>query len=265
MSKHLSIQEIEKLDPYQLMGELGKKVIHPGGRQSTRELLQLASLRKESHVLEIGCGVGTTAISYVSSCDCSAVIVDLDENMVAKARVNVEAASLQSRIQVEKADIQQLPFADASFDAILIEAVTMFVNRQKAVSEVVRVCKPGGTIVEQEFIWRQKPTPEARRIFEGEVCPGIKFDTAQDWIHLYRAAGVRNTGVVTGPFRMMSFAGFLSDEGLFNSLTIFARALSRIAYLKKITWLMPRIIKVRHELGYIVFAGVKDPWAAANA
>jgi len=56
---------------------------------------------------------------------------------------------------------------------------------------------------------------------------------------------------------MMSIHGFLNDEGFFNSLAIMARAFSRVAFIKKMMWLMPRIMKVKSSLGYVVFAGEK--------
>ena len=257
MSKKLSSEEINKLDPYQFMAALGKKVIHPGGKKSTEELLQMAELKPEHHVLEIGCGVGTSAIDFVKRFGCNATITDIDENMLEKAKVNVTAASMNDKIKIEKADILQLLYNDNTFDVVIIEAVTMFVNRQKAISEVMRVCKPNGKVIEHEFIWRKKPTLEARKIFEGEICPGIKFDTSEDWINIYTNAGLKNTKVVTGPFCMMSVKGFLSDEGLFNTFAIMTKAMSRISFMQKMMWLMPRIMKVKNSLGYVVFAGTK--------
>jgi SAM-dependent methyltransferase len=150
-----------------------------------------------------------------------------------------------------------MPFADNEFDTVIVEAVTMFVNREKAVREIRRVCKPGGKVVEHEFVWRKKPTPEARRIFEGEVCPGIKFDTSEDWIKLYEANGFKNEKSATGPFIMMSPMGFLQDEGIRGTLALMTRTFSRAAYLRKMIWLMPRILKVRSSLGYIVFSNTK--------
>jgi hypothetical protein len=46
--RRLSTAEILALDPYQLMAELGKTVIHPGGGRSTRELLDMAGLQAGS-------------------------------------------------------------------------------------------------------------------------------------------------------------------------------------------------------------------------
>ena len=51
--------------------------------------------------------------------------------------------------------------------------------------------------------------------------------------------------------------GFIKDEGLANSLTIMGRALSRACYLKKMTWLMPRMHRAVPYLGYIAVSGMK--------
>ena len=75
-------------------------------------------------------------------------------------------------------DILALDFPDSTFDAVLVDAVTMFVDRRRAAAEVVRVCRPGGQVLEHEFIYRRPPSPEIRQIFEGDVCPGIRFDSA---------------------------------------------------------------------------------------
>jgi len=57
-----SAAEIRSLDPFAFLAMLGKRVIHPGGRRSTQQLLELAGLAAGQQVLEIGCGVATTAI-----------------------------------------------------------------------------------------------------------------------------------------------------------------------------------------------------------
>ena len=58
----LAATEIATLDPYKFMATLGKRVIHPGGRASTDSLLARSEITSEHQVLDVGCGVGTTAI-----------------------------------------------------------------------------------------------------------------------------------------------------------------------------------------------------------
>lgn len=257
MNRYLTDEQVEKLDPYQFMAELGKQVIHPGGKYSTKQMYRMANLQKGMHVLDIGCGVGTTAIEIAKKFGCYVTASDIDQNMLDKAVENVKRAGLSDKIEIVKADIQQMPFETNKFDAVIVEAVTMFVNRKKAIQEIHRVCKNNCRVIEHEFIWRKKPTHEVRKIFEGEVCPNIKFDTAEDWINIFREHGFKNENAVTGNFRMMSIKGFLNDEGIKGTLALMLRTFSRKAYLKKMMWLMPRIIKVRSSLRYIVFSTVK--------
>jgi cyclopropane fatty-acyl-phospholipid synthase-like methyltransferase len=257
---------VERLDPYAFMAVIGKRIIHPGGRRSTEELFRFADFRTGQRILDIGAGVGTTAIDVAARFGCETMAVDIDPLMLSRADANVRAAGVGSRVVVEKGDIQSLRFPDGSFDTVMIEAVTMFVDRAKAAQEAVRVCRPNGLVIDHEFIYRRPPTPEVRRIFEGEVCPGIRFDTAEDWIAVYRVAGLSDIQHVTGPFEMMTPIGMLRDEGIPNLVVMMGRILARRAYLRKMGWLMSRILRVRSYLGYVVLAGKKplDPVRAVS-
>jgi hypothetical protein len=39
------------------------------------------------------------------------------------------------------------------------------------------------------FLWRRPPAQEACHIFLGEICPGMTFDTPEDWVQIYRGVG----------------------------------------------------------------------------
>jgi ubiquinone/menaquinone biosynthesis C-methylase UbiE len=170
----LSDQEVAQLDPYAFLAVIGKKVIHPGGRRSTEELFRLAGFQAGQHVLDVGAGVGATAIDIARRFDCRVTAIDIDPVMLSRAQANVQAAGVEDRVTVAKADIQSLHYSDDAFDRVVIEAVTAFVDRSRAACEVVRVCRPEGRVLDHEFIYRRPPPAEARRIFKGEVCPGVR-------------------------------------------------------------------------------------------
>lgn len=245
------------------MAVLGKRVIHPGGKRSTEESFTLAAITRADHVLEVGCGVGTTAAAIARRFGARVTAVDIDQRMVAAAAANISRAGLRHQVETREADILRLPFPDESFDRVLIEAVTMFVDREQAVGEAVRVCKRGGRVVDHEFIWRKPPPAEARAVFVGEVCPGIAFETPEDWRSLYERAGLENVEFVTGPFAMMTPAGFVRDEGL-NAVRVVAIAFSRVAYLRKLAWLTRRMVRTMPYLGYVVVGGVRPGEAGAS-
>ena len=257
MATKLAAEEIAGLDPYKFMAVIGKRIIHPGGRVSTETLLRRAGITADSRVLDVGCGVGTTAVEIARRFDATVTAVDIAPVMLERAGDNVRAAGVADKVSVKPGDILDLDYADGTFDVVIAEAVTMFVNRPRATSELARVARPGGRVLATEFFWRQPPTPEAREIFLGQVCPGLEFDTVEYWIRLYESAGLMGLETETGPFEMMTMRGFLGDEGLARCFGIMGRVASRPAHMKKMAWLMPRMAKAVPYLGYIVVAGIK--------
>ena len=242
-------------DPYVLFGLLGKHVIHPGGRRSTEELLALAALAPGQQVLDIGCGVGTTAIEMATRFGVTVKAADISLDMRDRAIANARSAGVTDRLSVEAADICALPYESGRFDRVVAEAVTMFVDRDRAISELVRVCRPGGLVLATEFHWHRPPTAEARQAFLGEVCPGMLFDTLEDWLARYRSAGLVDLQIRTGPFEMMTARGFISDEGFGNAIRVMARAMTSGTARRRMMWMMPRISRAVPYLGYVLICG----------
>src|SRR5256884_2906234 len=247
------------------MALLGKRVIHPGGHRSSEELFRRAGFQPDQQILDVGCGVGTSARATARRFGAKVTAVDISPIMLARARSNVQRTGLTGQVTVTYGDILALDLPDNRYDRVVAEAVPMFVDRPRAVRELIRICKPGGRVLATEFFWRQPPTPEAREIFLGQVCPGMQVDTLEEWVHLYEGAGLSNIQVVSGPFEMMTPAGFLSDEGIANCLTIMGRAMTSLSYLRKMAWLMPRLQRAVPYLGYLLVVGEKPATAQDGA
>jgi SAM-dependent methyltransferase len=253
----LAAAEVKALDPYKFMATIGKRVIHPGGRASTEALLSRAGITSASRVLDVGCGVGTTAIEIARRFGAAVTAVDISPLMLERAGANVRAARAADRVTVAPGDVCALQFGDGAFDVVIAEAVTMFVDRQRAAAELARVCAPGGRVLATEFCWRTPPSDQARQVFLGQVCPGMLFDTTEDWVGIYRAAGLVDVEAESGPFAMMTPRGFLADEGPARSLAIMTAVAARPANIRKMAWLMPRMSKAVPYLGYVLIASEK--------
>lgn len=257
MATKLAPRGISDLDPYKFMAVIGKRVIHPGGRASTGVLLRRAQLTGSALVLDVGCGVATTAIEIARRHGARVTAADISPLMLERAEANARAAGMADLVTVTSAGIVALPFEDAAFDVVIAEAVTMFTDRPRAAAELARVTRPGGRVLATEFYWRKPPTPEAREVFLGQVCPGMQFDSVEDWTRIYSAAGLTGLDTETGPFEMMAPRGFLADEGLARCLAIMGTVAGRPANTRKMAWLMPRMAKAVPYLGYIIIAGTK--------
>jgi cyclopropane fatty-acyl-phospholipid synthase-like methyltransferase len=72
----LTSDQVQDLNPYAFLAVLGKRVIHPGGRACTDRLRELAAISPGERALDIGCGVGTTAIRLAREYGAQVVAAD---------------------------------------------------------------------------------------------------------------------------------------------------------------------------------------------
>jgi ubiquinone/menaquinone biosynthesis C-methylase UbiE len=250
--------ELKLLDPYTLLAVLGKRVIRPGGRGSSETIFRMADFQAGQKVLDIGCGVGATAIEIACRFGCHVTAVDIDKRMVEYARKNIRGAGVADRITLKQCDMQALPFADHVFDVVTIEAVSMFTPHQQAsIQEAVRVCRPGGYVFDHEFVWAKSPPVDLRHVFDAMVCPGMSFETEREWSELYQSAGQEDIRAVPVPFDVLTPRGMLRDEGVTGTVAFIGRTISRWVYIRRMLWLIKVLVKVSPYLSSVVIASTK--------
>jgi len=113
------------------------------------EYLTLLGLSSGERVLDVGCGSGvvTRAIAQRVAPGGNVIGVDSSPALLAVAREHADALDLEGRIEWRVADCRTLPFADASFDAVIAATVLAHVpGAVDALGEMVRVTRPGGRI-----------------------------------------------------------------------------------------------------------------------
>lgn len=109
----------------------------------------LGVIRKGEAVLDIGCGAGIDTIVAAMMVGPAGTVVGIDmvPEMLARARENLRMTDLKNVI-FEEAYGEKLPFADGGFDVVISNGVfNLIPDKAKALSEVVRVLKPGGRLM----------------------------------------------------------------------------------------------------------------------
>jgi ubiquinone/menaquinone biosynthesis C-methylase UbiE len=108
------------------------------------QLCEAVDLRAGEKVLDVATGSGNTALSAARRF-CQTTGIDYVPELIEQAKSRAQAERLG--VSFEVGDAESLPYADASFDVVLSTLGVMFApNQEKAASEMLRVCRPGGKI-----------------------------------------------------------------------------------------------------------------------
>jgi len=108
------------------------------------QLCETADLQAGWRVLDVATGSGNAALAAARR-GCEAVGIDYVPALLEQGRIRAEAEHLS--VEFLEGDAEQLPFPDATFDAVVSIYGVMFApNHRLAASELVRVCRPGGRI-----------------------------------------------------------------------------------------------------------------------
>lgn len=108
-------------------------------------LAYMTGIMEGMQVLDLGCGVGGPAQEIAVFTGANITGITINQMQVERGNKYAKALGLEDQVQLQRANMIDLPFPDASFDAVYtIEALCCAPEVEKAVSEVFRVLKPGG-------------------------------------------------------------------------------------------------------------------------
>ncbi|MYE14933.1 MAG: arsenite methyltransferase [Gemmatimonadetes bacterium] len=121
----------------------------------------LASLAPGETVLDLGSGAGIDCFLAAERVgpEGRVIGVDMTPEMVERARANALAVGV-SNVEFRLGEIEALPVADASVDAVISNCVlNLSADRPRVLAEAMRVLKPGGRVMISDLV-SSRPMPD---------------------------------------------------------------------------------------------------------
>lgn len=134
--------------PSGLIGSVIAAIMVRESAETNRETISALHIQPGEHVLDVGCGSGHSiellvplvAQGSVSGVDPSAI-------MVSRAQHRNAHSLPASRVVIETAAVEALPFVDETFDAVMsVHTAYFWPDFGRALTEIRRVLRPGGRL-----------------------------------------------------------------------------------------------------------------------
>ena len=142
--------------------ELGTKIIETiytdgylsiGGKASTTELAEFASVTSSSRILDIGSGVGGPARHLAATFGCQVTGIDLVEANVEDANQRAKAEGVELLATFMTGDALNLPFEDQTFDIVWGQDAWCHIpDKEQLITQAHRVLVPGGCVAFTDWV-----------------------------------------------------------------------------------------------------------------
>lgn len=210
------------------LSRLGKTRLRPGGKLATDWLLANGDFRQDKKILEVACNTGAMAVQIAKQFGCQVIGVDLDEELLDKARLHIKENQLEALVSVQSANMTTLPFDDNSFDIVINEAVlTMLPADEKvnAIKEYLRVLKPNGFLLTHDVMLNNEDSESFISELREAINITVEPLTKENWKKVFSECGFRNVETFTGELNLLSPKGLIYDEGVLGAMKIIRNAL----------------------------------------
>lgn len=192
---------------YDLMNDLLSGGMH---RAWKAYAVAVANVQAGDKVLDIAGGTGDLARAFAARVGTTGLVVhtDINEAMLRTGRDRLLDAGLS--LPSALCDAEALPFAEASFDLVCVAfGLRNMTHKDKALSEMARVLRPGGKLVVLEFSKVAEPLRKPYDWYSFQVLPRLGQWVAGDGdSYRYLAESIRLHPSQAELKAMMKAAGF---------------------------------------------------------
>ncbi|APT85020.1 class I SAM-dependent methyltransferase [Corynebacterium aquilae] len=235
-----------------LLAQLGKKVLRPGGKETTTWLLDHADIAGKN-VVEFAPGLGVTAQDILSRLPKSYIGIDRDADAAAHAATRLAG---RGEVRVGHADATGLP--DDSCDIVVGEAMlSMHTDKLKRdiLREAARILTPGGILVSHELLLTPNTLAEEYKThIRHDLARAIHVNarplTVHEWSTLAADAGLTMRDHYQTDMALLEPRRLIADEGL-GVVTIAKNLVTKPAARSQVLAMRAAFRRHREHLGAI--------------
>lgn len=158
---------------------------------------QFAMINKGDTVIDLGSGAGNDAFvaRHEAGLEGKVIGIDFTDSMIEKARANAEKLSYNN-VEFRKGDIDDMPVSDEAAEVVISNCVLNLVpNKDKVISEIYRVLKPGGHFSISDIVLKGELPEELKsdaEMYAGCVAGAIQ---KEDYLNAIAKTGFKNVSV----------------------------------------------------------------------
>jgi cyclopropane fatty-acyl-phospholipid synthase-like methyltransferase len=251
----------EKMPGHWLLARLGKRVLRPGGRQLTHQMIESLDIKPSDEVIEFAPGLGETACLTLKRKPASYTAVERDKDAAALVQKFLQGP--EQRCVVGLAENTGLPNASAT--VVYGEAMLSMQppqHKSQIFREANKLLKPGGRYGIHELCLVPNDLNESTKLeiqkeLSTVIHHGTRPLTLAEWQGLLETEGFSVQAHAQAPMHLLEPWRIIQDEGIAGAIRFAANLLCNREARRRVLAMRRVFSKYRNNLAAVMLIGHK--------
>lgn len=234
----MSNTKINTKQGHWILAKMGKKVLRPGGKELTTQLIHNLKITPQDDIVEFAPGLGFTASMALKHNPHSYTGIELNEEAASILRKTINGSNQKIIIgNAADSSLENEQYSKVYGEAML----TMQADKRKSliIKEAHRILKKGGLYGIHELGLKPNDISEEKKAeIQKALAEVIKVNarplTVTEWSELLEKEGFKVISTETNPMHLLEQKRMIEDEGLLRTIKIAFNILTHAEARKRI-------------------------------